>query len=202
MPFTITTEVDCYLLPQDGAAARSTFLQHLSDPHEMYIIAYAFTLDPMIEELVADAPDDRLHIYLDYSQSKGKAEAAQLRKLIDAGLEITIGTSTAGQQFICHTKGIVCNDVPIAWCWEGSVNFSESGWQQVNTALFFHSQAYYDAFSTQFLNLRYFAWTQERDLQLMSAPPHGALDPPPPMGNDPASSVAAMFPPPRHKSHR
>ena len=49
MPFQITTEVDCYLLPDDGAAARSTFLQHLSDPHEMYIIAYAFTLQQMID---------------------------------------------------------------------------------------------------------------------------------------------------------
>jgi hypothetical protein len=193
MPFKITTEVDCYLLPQDGAQARSTFLQHLRDPNEMYIIAYAFTLEPMIEEFLADAPDDRLHIYLDYSESRSKAEASNLKKLISAGIEITIGTSTAGRKFICHTKGIVCNDVPLAWSWEGSVNFSESGWQQVNTAMLFHSQAYYDAFSRQFLNLRYFAWTQERDLQLMSKPPAGALQPPPPMGNDPDSSVASLI---------
>jgi hypothetical protein len=53
-----------------------------------------------------------------------------------------------------------------------------SGWSQVNTALFFHSQPYRDAFVNQFNHLRYFAWTQERDKQLMKTPPKGALTPP------------------------
>jgi len=105
VPFQITTEVDCYLLLEDGAAARTTFLQHLNDPHEMYIIAYAFTLREMIDELIADAPDPRLHIYLDYSQSTGKAESPLVQQLVNAGLEVTIGTSTAGQRFICPHKG-------------------------------------------------------------------------------------------------
>jgi hypothetical protein len=189
VPFDITTQVECFLLPGDGEEARTTFLQHLDDPHEMWIIAYAFTLQPMIDTLVKDAPDRMLHIYLDHSQASGKTELPLLQKLVDAGLEVTIGTSTAGTKFICHTKGIVCNDVPSAWCWEGSVNFSLSGWSQVNTAMLFNSQTYYDAFVNQFLNLRHFAWTQERSMQLMSKPPAGALEPPPPMGSD-ANSVA------------
>lgn len=189
MPFEITTKVECFLLPGDGAEARSMFLQHLADPHEMWIIAYSFTLEPMIDELVKDAPDRMLHIYLDHSQAGGRSEAPEVKRLVDAGLEVTIGTSTAGTKFICHTKGIVCNDVPQAWCWEGSVNFSSSGWSQVNTAMLFDSQTYYDAFVNQFLNLRHFAWTQERHMQLMSEPPPGALDAPPPMGSE-ANSVA------------
>ena len=48
----------------------------------------------------------------------------------------------------------------------------------MNTALFFHSQPYRDAFVNQFNHLRYFAWTQERDKQLMKTPPKGALTPP------------------------
>jgi hypothetical protein len=64
-----------------------------------------------------------------------------------------------------------------------------SGWSQVNTALFFHSQPYRDAFVNQFNHLRYFAWTQERDKQLMKTPPKGALTPPadvalPPAGKE------------------
>jgi hypothetical protein len=179
MPFEITTTAQCFLLPDDGAAAKALFLEHLKDPYEMWIIAYSFTLAPMIDEIIANnTPTEPIHIYLDASQSSGTAEAPQVKKLIAGGVEVTIGTSTAGSQYICHTKGIVCDDRPAPWCWEGSVNFSLSGWSQVNTALFFHSQPYRDAFVNQFNHLRYFAWTQERDKQLMKTPPKGALTPP------------------------
>jgi hypothetical protein len=65
-----------------------------------------------------------------------------------------------------------------------------SAWKQVNTALFFHSPAYHDAIVNQFLHLRYFAWTQERDKQVMTSPPPGALTPPPdvPVGTVPPTS--------------
>jgi len=53
--FTITTTIDCYLLPEDGAAAKGRFLDHLQDPHDMWIIAYSFTLMPMIDEIVKNS---------------------------------------------------------------------------------------------------------------------------------------------------
>jgi hypothetical protein len=180
MSFEITATVECFLLPDDGPAAKALFLQHLKDPYEMWIIAYSFTLEPMIDEIIANnSADGPIHIYLDYSESTGKAESPGVQKLIDGGVEVAIGTSTVGVNSIFHTKGIVCNDTPVPWCWEGSVNFSLSGWSQVNTALFFHSLPYRDAFVNQFDHLRYFAWTQERDKQRMKTPPHGALTPPP-----------------------
>jgi hypothetical protein len=203
MPFEITTTVECYLLPDDGAAAQALFLQHLRDPYEMWIIAYSFTLEPMIDEIIANnTPAAPIHIYLDYSESTGPAEAPGVRKLIAAGVEVTIGTSTAGPQYICHTKGIVCDDEPQPWCWEGSTNFSLSAWKQVNTALFFHSPAYRDAFVNQFLHLRYFAWTQERDKQLMTSPPVGALTPPPdvPVGTVPPGKSPSKKKSPGKKS--
>lgn len=179
MPFQITTTVDCYLLPDDGVAARALFLEHLKDPNEMWIIAYSFTLAPMIDEIIANnAAATPIHIYLDFSQSSGRAEAQQVQRLVAGGVEVTIGTSPAGTRYICHTKGIVCNDKPQPFCWEGSVNFSESGWHQVNTAMIFHSAEYRDAFVNQFNHLRYFAWTQEREKQLLPQPPAGALTPP------------------------
>jgi hypothetical protein len=66
-----------------------------------------------------------------------------------------------------------------------------SGWSQVNTALFFHSQPYRDAFVNQFNHLRYFAWTQERDKQLMKTPPKGALTPPADVALPPAGKKKA-----------
>jgi hypothetical protein len=172
--FTITTTVDCYLLPQDGPAARALFLTHLEDPYEMWIIAYSFTLVPMIDEIlknnVVGAP---YHIYLDLSQSSGAAEKPEIARLVAAGVEVTLGTSPEGTSYITHSKGITCLDKPIPWCWEGSVNFSATGWMQVNTAMFFHSQEWHDAFVAQFESLRDYAWTNLRGDQLMSEPPKG-----------------------------
>ena len=175
MSFQITTTVTCYLLPQDGSTAKADFLKNLLDPGETWIIAYAFTLPDMIHELLdAHSKGLPLHIYLDHSQAVGKVEKPLLQQLVDAGIEVTIGTSPAGSKFICHTKGIVSDPAAKGgelWCWEGSTNFSLSAWQQVNTAMVFASQQWRDEFVAQFEALRDFAWANERDLQLMSQPP-------------------------------
>jgi hypothetical protein len=172
--FKITTTIDCYLLPEDGAAARALFLQHLEDPYEMWIVAYSFTLVPMIDEIIKNSAGGApIHIYLDLSQSNDPSEKPQLARLVAAGVEVTVGTSPAGTSYITHTKGVTCSDVPQPWCWEGSVNFSASGWLQVNTAMFFHSQAWHQAFVAQFDQLRDYAWTNLRSVQLMKEPPAG-----------------------------
>jgi len=173
MPFQITTTITAYLLPGDGAVARTDFLNHISDPGETYIIAYGFTLVPMIDDIIAaHGKGVQIHIYLDHSQEVGKMEQPQVQRLVDAGLEVTVGTSPEGSQYICHTKGTASDDNPV-WCWEGSVNFSEGGWHQVNTAMVFSSQDWYDNFVAQFKAIRQFAWTQERSIQVMQAPPAG-----------------------------
>jgi hypothetical protein len=106
MSFTITAKVECFLLPGDGTAAKQLFLKHLKDPHEMWITAYAFTLVPMIDEIIANSKSgDPIHIYLDWSQSKGRTEATQIKRLIAGGVEVTIGTSPAGTSYITYTKG-------------------------------------------------------------------------------------------------
>ena len=52
MSFVTQTTVTCYLLPQDGAAAKVDFLQHLLSPGETWIKAYAIMLPDMISELL------------------------------------------------------------------------------------------------------------------------------------------------------
>jgi hypothetical protein len=177
MSFTIDTEITCYLLPEDGPTAYAEFLKNLTDPGETWIIAYAFTLPDMIHDLLtAHQKGVPLHLYLDYSQYKsGKTtEDPMVEQLVNAGVEVTLGTSPAGTQYICHTKGIVSDAAKGGqlWCWEGSVNFSQSAWHQVNTAMTFSSQPWRDQFVAQFEALRNFAWANEKEYQLMkSAPP-------------------------------
>jgi hypothetical protein len=173
MSFQIETEVTCYLLPGDGPTAETEFLTNLNAGKETWFIAYAFTLVPMIDELLsAKAKGVALHLYLDHSQAVGHYEAGQIQRLVDAGAEVTVGTSPVGSQYICHTKGVVI-DVDPPWCWEGSVNFSKQAWDQVNTAMVFESQEWRDQFVQQFIALRDFAWTHERAMQVMSSPPPG-----------------------------
>ena len=197
--FTITTTIDCYLLPEDGPAAKTVFLQHLEDPYEMWIIAYSFTLVPMIDEILAhNSSGAPYHIYLDLSQSTGAAEKPQIARLVAAGVEVTVGTSPSGTSYITHTKGVTCADQPVPWCWEGSVNFSASGWLQVNTAMFFHSQDWHAQFVAQFNSLRDYAWTNERSSQLMKTPPAGVTIGPSADANAPA--VPASWAPAPSKS--
>lgn len=175
MSFQIEGSITCYLMPDDGAAAQKSFLDHLLDPGETWIIAYAFTLPDMIHELLeAQHKDVPLHLYLDHSQSTGTAEKSQVQQLVDAGIEVTIGTSSAGSKYICHTKGMVSDPASrggALYCWEGSTNFSLSAWKQVNTAMVFTSQKWRDEFVAQFEALRDFAWAAERSMQLMANPP-------------------------------
>jgi hypothetical protein len=139
----------------------------------MYITAYGFTLQPMIDQFLANrAAGDLLHIYLDHSQASGMAEKPQVQRLVDAGIGVTMGTSPAGSKFIRHTKGIVCLD-RVPWCQEGSVNFSENGWHQVNTVMMVSSRDWPGNFVDQFKQLRQFAWDYERSFQLMPKPRSG-----------------------------
>jgi hypothetical protein len=178
--FAITTTVECYLLPGDGAAAEALFLQHLKDPHEMWIIAYSFTLLPMFDEIIANAQGgDPIHIYLDRSQSITSDELPDIKRLVAANVEVTIGTSPSGTAYITHTKGFVCDDTPVPCCWEGSTNFSQTAWLQVNTVMTFNDQTWRDQFVAQFNALRDYAWTNERSFQLMKGPPPGVTIGPP-----------------------
>jgi hypothetical protein len=170
--FVIDTALTCYLMPDDHAEAEQRYLELLHAPGETWLIAYSFTLTDAVDEIIAaHRAGVPLHLYLDHSQSTGKAEQPVVASMVQAGVEVTIGTSTSGTAYICHTKGLVTDAAGGPQCWEGSVNFSRSGWLQVNTAMNFADSRWRDRFVAQFNTLRHFAWTQERDLQVMPGPP-------------------------------
>jgi hypothetical protein len=116
-----------------------------------------------------------LHLYVDRSQEVTRKMRLAIERIVAAGVETTIGTSPAGQRFIAHEKGLTTTDGD---CWEGSVNFSDSGWEQVNTAFQFNSPEWRDMTITAFNRAVKFAWTRERRFQLMKEPPASLSDRP------------------------
>lgn len=175
MSLLIQTEVLCYLLPDDRAAARKLLVARIKSPDETYLDAYDLTDPPLINGLLtAHQAGVPLHVYADRRQSATPKQRVAVERLADAGVEITIGTSDAGGRYIAHTKGLVVLDdfEPTGpWCWSGSANFSEPSFSQVNDVFVFHSQPWADRFIDRFKRLRKYAWTSERRWQLMKEPP-------------------------------
>lgn len=170
MPFTVRTDVTCYCLQEDGAIANREFLSYLHNPGETWIIAFGTTIVPIIIELVAAHKNGvPIHLYLDHSQAFGRADKHQVQRLVNAGMEVTIGTSLVSGRHLSHTKGAVVNGTP-PWCWEGSINVLESGWHAVDTAMVFFSKEWHERFVLQFKELRKFAWESQEWLQVMKAP--------------------------------
>jgi hypothetical protein len=93
-------------------------------------------------------------------QEVGETEQPLVQQLVDAGVEVTIGTCPAGSKFICYTK-MIFSDSPKTgdpvWCWEDSENFWLNAWQQANTVMVFSSQDRRDELVAKFEALRDFA---------------------------------------------
>lgn len=164
------TETD-YFLPEDGAAAEKQFLALLNKLSEVWISAFGFTLQPMFDELKkADAAGAKIHLLLDHSQAVGQAEAPKVKDLAThlkhGDLTITTaGIHSGAPAQIWHWKGMVVEptDGQEKHCWEGSTNFSLSGWLQGNSARLFRSDAWAKAFVTQFDEHE--AWARKNEPQ-------------------------------------
>ncbi len=149
MSLAINTPATVYMLPRDGAEARCAFLGLLRSPGETWILDYGFTEADLIAEIEQnDAAGIAMHLLLDRSQSAGTAEskalAALSAKLVHGDITMTTaGPDSAGSSEIMHDKVMVvaASDGGQAHVWLGSVNFSESGWYQANTALLLRSDA-------------------------------------------------------------
>lgn len=168
---TITVTEKDFFLPEDGDAAKKEFLNLLSKLSEVWISAFSFTLQPMFDELKkADASGAKIHLLLDHSQSIGQAEASKVKDLA-ASLKhgdvtiTTAGINSGAPDQIWHWKGLVVTptDAKEKHCWEGSTNFSLSGWLQGNSARLFRSDAWAKVFIAQFEAHR--AWARANEPQ-------------------------------------
>jgi len=172
--FTISiTETD-YFMPEDGAVAQKRFLELLANPGEVWMSAYSFTLQPMFDELLkADVRGVKIHLLLDHSQEAGRAEASRVKNLA-ANLkhgDVTITTAGINSQApsqIWHWKGFVVRQTGSHQyaCWEGSTNFSQSGWLQGNSARTFASDVWAQKFIQQFEAHKQWALTNEPQYQI------------------------------------
>lgn len=172
MPLTFDTTLTTYQLPDDKEELHKVFLYELLNRGETYLVSYGFTEKVMIDELLAaHAAGILVHLYLDHTQSAGRTERVQVQRLVDAGMDVTIGTSIEGSAYICHTKGFVVLENPEApFCWTGSLNFSDSGWHQENYVTTFSNKGWAGSFIDNFHRMKEFAWSHERKFQLLANP--------------------------------
>src|ERR1035441_9385443 len=161
--------VVAWQLPEDSVAARAAFIDVFTNPSEKWLRAYAFTMADLAEDIIAAHEKGvPMHLYLDRSQEVGTYEKPLVEKVVQAGVEVTIGTSPAGSKFIAHEKG---GCTAGGECFEGSTNFSDSAWEQVNTLLTFDSMEWAQMTVEAFNRAVAYAWASEKNLQLMSEQP-------------------------------
>lgn len=102
---------------------------------EILICAYGFTLASVVDRLIAAHKKGvKVRLILDSSQSAGKAQAVQVKRLKDAKVPLLVGRSERGG--IIHTKAFI---VDRRYVWEGSWNVSASASKQVNVAFMYQS---------------------------------------------------------------
>lgn len=166
--------VTAWEFPEDAEAGKAALLAHWTEnPVETWLRAYALTMRELTEAIIAAEKTAPTHVYVDHTQCEDEDQLTLVKELVAAGVEVTIGTSPAGSGYIAHTKAYVDADGD---CWEGSTNFSESAWHQVNTAFQFNSPAWRDMMVAAFNRDVAYAWEHERSLQLMSVPPASVAD--------------------------
>src|SRR3954468_9908785 len=138
------TDVDMYLLPMDGDAARLALVRQLKDSEETWGAAYVFT-DPLLISTVRQSDRNGIpnHWLLDISQAIACKDKSTLDGLQLTSGDITlttVGPTSYKPDAIMHHKLVVTRSKSGDYvCWMGSVNFSEVGWLQANTAMSFYS---------------------------------------------------------------
>lgn len=151
-----STPLTIFLFPEDHVIGKDAFLGLIANPHETYIFAYNFSLPELLQEIKkADDAGIAIHCLIDHVQFNGPSEKEAVTKL---GLSLkhgeiivtTAGVNSDAKGQIWHYKTIVTLNPEGPQCWEGSVNFSSSGFSQGNSAMLFTSQEYADAVVAEF----------------------------------------------------
>lgn len=131
-------QISTVFTPQeDGLKAYLNFLDKANT--EIYIACYGFT-EPKIVDKLIELKNTRgitVRILLDRTQSAGPYQKAQIARLLEAGIEVTIGTSEKYGQ-IMHNKFTVIDGI---WVEDGSWNYSQSASKQANVLNFVRSEA-------------------------------------------------------------
>lgn len=132
----VTVRDETYFAPYDDPGAVLVSLVE-SATASIHIDIYGFTYGPLMDALIAaHARGVSVSVVADHTQAEGRAERPQLERLVAAGIDVLVGTSSRGA--IDHSKyivvdadlGVASPDSVVAY---GSFNFSESARAQDNT---------------------------------------------------------------------
>lgn len=134
MPVLVRDET--HFAPYDDPASVIVALA-ASATSSIHIDIYGFTYQPLMDTLIAaHARGVHVNIVADHTQAAGPSERVQLQRLVDAGIDVLVGTSSRGA--INHSKYIVIDgelgaSAPESCVGFGSFNFSDSARAQDNT---------------------------------------------------------------------
>lgn len=134
MPVIIRDET--HFAPYDDP---SQVLVDLADSatKSIHIDIYGFTYRPLMDALIAAHNHGiTVNIVADHTQASGPSERVELQRLVDAGIDVLVGTSSRGA--IDHSKYIIIDaelglSDPASCVGYGSFNFSDSARAQDNT---------------------------------------------------------------------
>lgn len=166
----------CYYLPEDGVQAKIDLLKQFDSDNlkEIYIKAYALNSTDLLAKIkTTDTKGIPVYILADYVQARGQGswnKLADLHNSLKHGelLLATAGVNSPSTGQIWHSKAItfVYKNTQSAINWEGSVNFSDSGFVQGNTARLFASKDWSSKFIEHFNVHRDWALSNAKNKQI------------------------------------
>jgi phosphatidylserine/phosphatidylglycerophosphate/cardiolipin synthase-like enzyme len=132
----------------------------------IHIDVYGFTFIPLMDALIAKHQAGiTVNVVADHSQAEGTAELPQLQRLVNAGIDVLIGTSSRGA--IDHSKYIVIDSLVVGY---GSFNFSLSAESQDNTFSIRSDQGLVQAFLRNWQRVHDDAFGKHPEWQLSPKP--------------------------------
>lgn len=160
-------------MPEDSDIAQKQLLDQFenSDLKAVYIKAYTLNWDDLFDKIkFIDQKGIPVYILTDYMQARTPSsweKIVELHKFLKNG-EIIL-TTAGGERMpsqIWHSKAIsfVSKDICQNWC--GSVNFSNSGFYQGNTASLFESEIWSKEFIDHFEKHKKWALSEQPQKQI------------------------------------
>lgn len=174
MPVIIRDET--HFAPYDDPASVIVDLAD-SATASIHIDIYGFTYGPLMDALIA-AHNHGIHVNIvaDHTQATGPAERAELQRLVDAGIDVLVGTSSRGA--IDHSKYIIIDAElgiasPVSCVGFGSFNFSDSARAQDNTFSVRNDAGLVAAFLANWTQVHTDAYGKHPEWQVMPSAPAG-----------------------------
>lgn len=144
---------------EDGLKAYLSFLDKARET--VFIACYGFT-EPSIVDKLIELKDRgvKVRVLLDRSQSLGKYQIEQVKRLRAAGIEVVIGTSEKSGQ-IMHHKFTIVDGLLVE---DGSWNYTRSANKQANLLNFVRSRKRAQLFQKQWEQMHSFMSKQNQNI--------------------------------------